>query len=110
MVSTRVLYGKISFLPVWILASWFAILKHSGYSDAHYQIGVPVQLLTYILVVGAILVVCFIAMAVGLIFRNKTFTSCGSAARDFDGEPITCAACGGKNQESCRRQQQKANG
>ena len=60
------------------------------------------QLLTYILVVIVILAICYLGMAVGLIFRNKTITSCGRAARDFDGEPIRCAACGAKDESACR--------
>ncbi len=63
------------------------------------------QLLTYIFVVLVILGLCFLGMAIGLIFRNKTFRSCGSAARDFDGEPISCAACGGKG-DSCAREKE----
>ena len=52
------------------------------------------EVLTYIIVAVIILGLCVLGMSVGLIFRNKTFTSCGRAARDFDGEPIRCAACG----------------
>lgn len=61
------------------------------------------QVLTYIIVVGVILGLCFLGMAVGVIFRNKTFTSCGNAVRDANGEPISCAACGGQGGDSCRR-------
>lgn len=49
---------------------------------------------TYFIVTVIILAVCLLGMSIGLILRNKTFTSCGRAARDFDGEPIRCAACG----------------
>lgn len=52
------------------------------------------QVLTYTIAAVVIIALCILAMSVGLIFRNKTFTSCGRAARDFDGEPIRCAACG----------------
>lgn len=52
------------------------------------------EFLTYIIVTLIALVLCGLGMSIGLIFRNKTFTSCGRAARDFDGEPIECAACG----------------
>ena len=65
------------------------------------------QVLTYILVAVVIIAICILAMSVGLIFRNKTFTSCGRAARDFDGEPIRCAACGETVEpdgESCDRE------
>ncbi len=52
------------------------------------------QVLTYIIAAVVIIAICILAMSIGLIFRNKTFTSCGRAARDFDGQPIRCAACG----------------
>ncbi len=64
------------------------------------------QFFSYLIVVGVILGLCFLGMAVGLIFRNKTFRSCGSAARDMDGEPIGCAACGGQGGDACRRKKE----
>lgn len=66
------------------------------------------QLLTYIVVVMAILALCFLGMAVGLIFRNRTLKSCGRAARDFDGEPVSCAVCGAKDDDSCERKKASA--
>ena len=46
---------------------------------------------------------CMLAMAVGVIFRNKTFTSCGNASIDFHGERIDCPAC--ERRESCRKRE-----
>lgn len=70
---------------------------------------VPLQLVIYILASVVLIALCLLAMSVGLIFRNRTIRSCGSAARDFDGEPIRCAACGGHNEPpaSCRRRRGK---
>ncbi len=63
------------------------------------------QVLTYIIVVGVIVGVCLLAMSIGLIFRNKTFTSCGCASAKFQNEDIRCPACPGKDTgEPCDRQ------
>lgn len=48
-----------------------------------------------------IVALCMLAMAVGVIFRNRTFTSCGNASLDFNGERIDCPAC--EQRESCRK-------
>lgn len=62
------------------------------------------SLLLYIGLSVVVVGLCLLGMSVGLIFRNKTFRACGNAARDFDGEPIECAACGGKGDPAtCRR-------
>lgn len=69
------------------------------------------QALTYILATVVIIGLCVLAMSVGLIFRNKTFTSCGRAARDFDGNPIQCAACGETVEgeaSTCKRERNRA--
>jgi hypothetical protein len=64
--------------------------------------------LSYMLVAMAVLVISGVAMSVGMIFRGKTFTSCGRAARDFDGQPIECAACGQRVQGEGKACQRKA--
>ncbi len=69
------------------------------------------QALTYILVTVVIIGLCGLAMSVGLIIRNKTFTSCGRAARDYDGKQIRCAACGDTDEAdgtSCKRERDRA--
>lgn len=63
--------------------------------------------LLLVLVSLAVVVCCVLGMSIGLIFRNKTFRACGNAARDWDGEPIQCAACGGQaDAATCRRRRQ----
>jgi hypothetical protein len=60
----------------------------------------------YILITIGVVALCWLGMSIGLIFRGKTFTSCGRAARDFDGQPIECAACGQKVRaegKACKR-------
>ncbi len=37
-----------------------------------------------------ILALCFLGMAVGVIFRNKSFKSCACATITFNGERIDC--------------------
>jgi hypothetical protein len=41
----------------------------------------------------AVMAVALLAMAVGVIIRNKSFTSCGCASIRFRGETIRCPAC-----------------
>ena len=53
-------------------------------------------------VVG-VLAFCLLAMSVGLIFRKKSFRSCGGAARDFQGKSISCAACSGRDKGTCQK-------
>jgi hypothetical protein len=57
-----------------------------------------------------LIALCLLGMSVGLIFRNRAFSSCGRAARDFNGEPIRCAACGGADEpaSACRRRRRTA--
>lgn len=40
-----------------------------------------------------VMALCMVAMAVGLILQNKTFTSCGRAGIDYRGERIDCSVC-----------------
>lgn len=40
-----------------------------------------------------ILGLCLLGMAVGVIFRGKSFKSCGCASIEFRGERIDCPAC-----------------
>ncbi len=62
------------------------------------------SILAYTVLTIVIIGLCLLGMSVGLIFRDKTFRACGNAARDFDGEPIQCAACGGQGDpKTCRR-------
>jgi hypothetical protein len=58
------------------------------------------QILTYIIAVIVIVALCLLAMSVGLIFRGKTFTSCGCASITFRGEKIRCASCPDKDEDS----------
>lgn len=46
----------------------------------------------FLISVGVMLLCC-LAMAVGLILRNKTFTSCACASITYKGEKIRCPAC-----------------
>ena len=48
--------------------------------------------LTLSIVVG-IFAACILIMAVGLIIRKRSFTSCGCAKITFRGETIRCPAC-----------------
>ncbi len=58
------------------------------------------QVLTYIIAAVVIIGLCLLAMSVGLIFRGKTFTSCGCASITFRGEKIRCASCPDKEEKS----------
>ena len=52
--------------------------------------------MNFLVILGAALVIvaiCMLAMAVGVIFRNKPFRSCGNASITFQGEKIDCPAC-----------------
>ena len=68
------------------------------------------SLIIYIIISTGIVALCLAGMAIGLIFRNKPIRACGQAARDFDGQTITCAVCGRQGDEvkRCRRQQETA--
>ena len=48
------------------------------------------EFLSLLIPVVAILAMCFLGMAVGVIFRNKSFQSCGCATLTFNGERIDC--------------------
>ncbi len=60
------------------------------------------ELLTYIIVALVVFALCGLGMAIGLIFRNKPIRACGNAARDFEGQQISCAACGARNASECK--------
>ena len=40
-----------------------------------------------------IVALCLLGMAVGVMFRNRPFESCGSASIMFRGERINCPGC-----------------
>ncbi len=52
--------------------------------------------MNFLLLAGTVIgifAVCLVAMAVGVIIRNKTFTSCGCASLTYRGEKIRCPGC-----------------
>ncbi len=56
--------------------------------------------------------VCLLAMAVGVILRNRSFTSCGNAGVTINGERINCPSCQDRGGEPpvarpCHRQPDK---
>ncbi len=57
------------------------------------------EILTYIAAVVIVVAVCILAMSVGLIFRNRGFTSCGCASITFRGEKIRCPGCPEKDDD-----------
>lgn len=60
----------------------------------------------FLLVLG-IFAVCMVAMAVGIIIRNKGFTTCGrAAAAAMEGGEGTCSVCGAGS-GSCRKKEEK---
>jgi hypothetical protein len=46
--------------------------------------------LTVLIPAILLLALCFLGMAVGVIFRNKSFKSCGCGSLTFRGERIDC--------------------
>jgi hypothetical protein len=50
-----------------------------------------------------ILALCILAMAIGVIFRNKSITHCGGASMTFQGEKIRCPACLDKEVPECHQ-------
>lgn len=50
--------------------------------------------LVSVVVVG----ICLLAMAVGIMIRNKSFSSCGCASITIRGEKIRCPGC---TEEEC---------
>lgn len=64
------------------------------------------------LVVMGIFAVSLLAMGIGAIIKNKTFTSCGNASITYKGEKIKCPAClfkkGDEPPEHCERRRQEA--
>ena len=60
------------------------------------------------LIVLGVFAVCMIAMAVGIIIRNKGFTTCGrAAAAAMEGGDGTCSVCGSGNSE-CKKKKKNA--
>ena len=52
---------------------------------------------------------CMLAMAVGVIIRNKSFKSCGCASIIYKGERIDCpGACPESSETPCERRESKA--
>ena len=43
---------------------------------------------------------CILAMSVGVILRNRSFTSCGCASINFRGEKIRCPGCTETDEDS----------
>lgn len=61
----------------------------------------------YFILVSVIVGVSLLGMSIGLIFRNKPFTSCGRASAKFNGEAMGCSVCSGKGDgASCERQKE----
>ncbi len=61
------------------------------------------EILVYIGAVIVVLAVCILAMSVGVIFRNRGFTSCGCARIRFRGEDIRCPACPDPDEDSSNK-------
>ncbi len=57
------------------------------------------DILIYVVAVTVVVALSALAMSVGVIFRNKGFTSCGCARTKFRGEDIRCPACPDKDEE-----------
>jgi len=61
----------------------------------------------FLIVLGA-LGVCMVAMAVGIIIRNKGFSSCGRAAASaMEGGDGVCKVCGSGTSE-CKKKKEAA--
>lgn len=52
-------------------------------------------------IVLGIFAFCLLAMAVGIIIRNKGFTTCGRAAAESGG---SCSVCGQASGGTCRKE------
>jgi hypothetical protein len=48
-----------------------------------------------------VMAICVLAMAVGVLIRNKGFKSCGCASITFRGEKIRCPGCSESEGEAC---------
>ncbi|HMP72960.1 MAG TPA: hypothetical protein PKE55_06800 [Kiritimatiellia bacterium] len=61
--------------------------------------------MTLFFIVFSVFGFCLVAMAVGLIIRNKGFTTCGRAAAAIrEGESGGCSVCGAGSGGSCKRE------
>lgn len=58
------------------------------------------------LMVFGIFAFCILAMAVGVIIRNRGFTSCGRAAAEAEGG--TCSVCGVTSEGRCHKEKKKS--
>ena len=61
------------------------------------------EFLLHFILALLILALCILAMAIGVIFRNKSITHCGGASMTFRGEKIRCPACLDKEVPECQR-------
>jgi len=60
------------------------------------------------LIVLGIFALCLLAMAVGIIIRNKGFTTCGrAAAAAMEGGSGVCSVCGSGSSE-CKKKEKSA--
>ncbi|HMP89938.1 MAG TPA: hypothetical protein PJ991_07045 [Kiritimatiellia bacterium] len=58
------------------------------------------------LIVLGIFSVCLVAMAVGIIIRNKGFTTCGrAAAAALEGKEGVCSVCGSGSNQQCKKKE-----
>ena len=59
-------------------------------------------------IVLTIFAACLVAMAVGIIIRNKGFTTCGrAAAAAMEGESGVCSVCGSGTSQ-CKKKEKAA--
>ena len=59
------------------------------------------EFLQHLIPAVVILALSLLAMAVGVIFKNKTITHCGGSSMIFRGEKIRCPACLDKEVPDC---------
>jgi hypothetical protein len=58
----------------------------------------------FFLIVLGVMAVCMLAMAVGIIIRNKGFTTCGrAAAQAMEGGDGSCSVCGVSAGGTCNK-------
>ena len=56
--------------------------------------------LTLLIVSMAVLALCVLAMAVGVMIRNRGFSSCGCASITYRGQKIRCPGCTEKDEDA----------